>query len=536
MKRIQHFSVAILSLLSSVDAVKPLVDLGYSNYQGKVLSNGVTQWLGVRYAAPPLGDLRFSPPQDPLNNDTVQDAKDWNFICIGTGAASSKIGTTQSEDCLFVNVFAPSDATKDSKLPVFAFIQGGGFNTNSSPYVNGAGLINAGDMDMVVVTMNYRVGPYGFIVDGDKITPNIGLHDQRKALKWVQKYISKFGGDPDHVMMGGDSAGAASVAHHLSAYGGKDEGLFHAAAAESVSFANMLTVKESVYLYDNLAIRLGCVGKNALACLRSKSALEIQVANYNIPYPGAAAAPLYMWTPVIDGDLVPDLTYKLFEEGKFVKVPAIMGDDTNGGTVFTPKNTSTLAESDAILKAQFSFLTLEQLGTINDFYPNKNDTCPNSGCYWRQVSDAYGELRYMCPGIYISNAFTQHGVPNSWNYLYNVEDPDQMAQGLGVPHTVEVYSIFGPEYAGGDPPVSYLEGGVNEDVIPVIQGYWSSFIRSFNPNTHRDSASVKWETWTKKRKQRIVFETGGVTKMEKISKDLQKRCDYFASIGPSIRQ
>ncbi|KAH7002219.1 Alpha/Beta hydrolase protein [Ilyonectria destructans] len=536
MKGLRYFSLAVLPLLRSVNAVKPLVDLGYSKYEGKELSNGVTQWLGVRYAAPPLGDLRFSLPQDPTRNDTIQDASNWGFICIATGSASSNIGTTQSEDCLFVNIFAPSDASKKSKLPVFVFIQGGGFNSNSNAYADGSGLINAGDMDMVVVTMNYRVGPYGFLEDGDQVTPNIGLHDQRKALKWVQKYISNFGGDPDHVTIGGASAGAASVAHHLSAYGGKDEGLFHAAAAESVSFANMLAVKDSVYWYDNLAIRLGCVGKNALACLRSKSALEIQKANYNIPYPGAPAAPIYMWTPVVDGDLVPDLTYKLFEEGKFIEVPAIMGDDTNGGTVFTPKNTSTLAESDAFLKTQFSSLTLEQLDTINNLYPNKNDTCPNSGCYWRQVSDAYGQLRYMCPGIYISNAFTKYGVLDSWNYLYDVEDPDQMAQGLGVPHTVEVNAIFGPKYAGGDPPASYVEGGVNADVTPVVQGYWSSFIRSYNPNTYRDSASVKWQTWTEKRKQRIVFKTGGATKVEKISRDLQKKCDYFATIGPSIRQ
>ncbi|KAH7143732.1 Alpha/Beta hydrolase protein [Dactylonectria macrodidyma] len=536
MKGLWCFSVAATILLSSANAVNPTVDLGYSKYRGKTYSNGVTQWLGMRYAAPPLGDLRFSAPQDPIQNDTVQDANEWGFICIATGSASSTIGTTQSEDCLFVNVFAPSSASKNSKLPVFVFIQGGGFNSNSNAYVNGSGLIVAADMDMVVVTMNYRVGPYGFLEDGDQITPNIGLHDQRKALKWVQQHISAFGGDPSHVTMGGASAGAASVAHHLSAYGGKDEGLFHAVAAESVSFANMLSVEESVYWYENLAIRLGCTGTKALACLRSKSALEIQAANYNIPHPRAPAAPLYMWTPVVDGDLVPDFTYRLFEEGKFIKVPAIMGDDTNGGTVFAPKDTSTLAQSDVFLKTQFSFLTLKQLGDINELYPNKNDTCPSSGCYWRQVSDAYGDMRYMCPGIYISNALTQYGVPDSWNYLYNVEDPDQMKQGLGVPHTVEVNAVFGPSYTGGDPPASYVEGGVNEKVTSVVQGYWSSFIRSHNPNTHRESGSVKWDAWSEKRKRRIAFETGGATKMEKISKDLQKKCAYFASIGVSVRQ
>lgn len=169
--------------------------------------------------------------------------------CIGTKTKAENIDKTDSEDCLFINVFAPSNASSKDKLPVFFFIQGGGFNSNSNPTVNGTGLIKVGDMDMVVVTLNYRVGVYGFLNDGDQVTPNIGLLDQRKGLEWVQRHISKFGGDPGHVVLGGDSAGAASISLHLSAFGGKDEGLFHAVAAESVSFATMLTVKESFYQY-----------------------------------------------------------------------------------------------------------------------------------------------------------------------------------------------------------------------------------------------------------------------------------------------
>ncbi|KAM5345173.1 hypothetical protein ACJ41O_011035 [Fusarium nematophilum] len=527
-------AVALLSSLAH--AVDPVVDLSYSKYRGKDLGNGVTQWLGMRYAAPPLDDLRFKPPEDPIRTRAVQDASDWGLICIATGSDPQEIGKTQSEDCLFINVFAPSGAKAGDKLPVFFFIQGGGFNSNSNPWVNGTGLIQAGDMDMVVVSLNYRVGIYGFLNDGDTVTPNIGLLDQRKGLEWVQRHISKFGGDPDHVVIGGASAGAASVSLHLSAFGGKDEGLFHAVAAESVSFATMLTVNESFYQYESLAIRVGCAGKEVVNCLRSKTAKEIQEVNYNIPYPGGSTPPLYMWTPVVDGDLIQDVTYKLFEEGKFIKVPAIIGDDTNGGTVFTPQNASTLAQSDEFLKAQFPFLTLEQLDRINDLYPNKNDSCPSPGCYWRQVSDAYGDLRYMCPGVYISNAFTLNGVPQSWNYRYDVEDPAQMAQGLGVPHTVEVHAIFGPGLAGGDPPASYREGEENAPVAPVVQSYWSSFIRSYDPNKHRRGGSARWEAWSGRRKQRIVFETGGKTRMEKLGRELEKNCAYFASIGPDIRQ
>lgn len=102
--------------------------------------------------------------------------------------------TTTSEDCLFLDVYAPTNATANSKLPVYLFIQGGGFNDNSNANYNGTGLIQASGGNIVVVTFNYRVGPYGFLTDGNEIEPNNGLYDQRKVFQWVQDNIALFGG------------------------------------------------------------------------------------------------------------------------------------------------------------------------------------------------------------------------------------------------------------------------------------------------------------------------------------------------------
>lgn len=151
---------------------------------------------------------------------------------------------------------------------------------------------------------------------------NNGLKDQRLALQWVQQYISVFGGDPGHVTMGGDSAGAQSVDLHVTAYGGRDDGLFHATAAESQSFSALRTVGESQFAYDNLVIRAGCASKeDTLACLRSLSATELQEINFNTPFPGAQNPPLYMYGPTLDYDFISDYTYRAYAEGKFVKVP-----------------------------------------------------------------------------------------------------------------------------------------------------------------------------------------------------------------------
>lgn len=127
--------------------------------------------------------------------------------------------------------------------------------------------------------------------------------------------------------IGGDSAGAASVDLHLTAYGGRDDGLFHAAAAESQSFGTQFTVSESQYQYDGLVSRTGCnTTVDTLRCLRALSTAELQSKNINIPSPGGAGAPpLYMYSNVIDGDFTTDYTYNLFRQGKFIRVPTIWG-------------------------------------------------------------------------------------------------------------------------------------------------------------------------------------------------------------------
>lgn len=148
-------AVAVLPLFAqAVTAVSPVVHLNYTSYRGTSLPNGVTEWLGVRYAAPPIGDLRFREPQPPESEDGVIDADAYKPFCLGTAAGPPS--NESAEDCLYMNIFAPSTASKGSKLPVFFFIQGGGFNTNSNANLNGSGLVTASDNNIVVVNFNYR--------------------------------------------------------------------------------------------------------------------------------------------------------------------------------------------------------------------------------------------------------------------------------------------------------------------------------------------------------------------------------------------
>ncbi|KAK4454541.1 Alpha/Beta hydrolase protein [Podospora aff. communis PSN243] len=526
--------VTLAVLIPLAASVKPLVDVN-NQYIGQPLPNGITQWLGIRYAAPPVGELRFAPPGDPTYDPEPKQANKHGKICLKTGERANT--TETSEDCLFLDVYAPTWAARESQLPVFVFIQGGGFNANANPNLNGSGLLEASNNSIVFVTFNYRAGPYGFLTDGQHVTANNGLRDQRKALHWVQRHIAEFGGNPAHVVIGGASAGAASIALHLTAYGGRDDGLIHAAAAGSVSFGMMLTARESAYQYRNLLVRLDCAGHDPLACLRSKSVAELQKKNVNDPYPGATNAPLFMWGPVIDGDLITKLPYEAFRDGQFLKVPVIFGDDTNGGTVFTPVMTSTRSESNRWLINQFPNLGIEQLLRLNELYPNSNETmCPEKGCWWRQLSDVYGEMRYMCPGLFLNSALARYGVEASYAYRWNVEDPEEMSVGIGVPHTVEVSALFGPENVEGKSPASYYSNGTNAGAVQAIQGYWTRFIKTFNPNDQESDILTQWETWSKRPWSRLLFDTGGATSMETSLEGLRERCEYLASIGIALHQ
>ena len=520
------FRHPLLPLLAGLAAaVDPLVDLGYTQLQGTALASGATQWLGVRYAAAPTGARRFAAPVDPPASPPgeVVDATRFQPICLPRSAsdftAQPNRRFTVAEDCLYLNVFAPSNATG---RPVLYFVQGGGFQSNSNANFNGSDLAVFGDI--VVVQINYRVGPFGFaqsreVQAGGSL--NNGLKDMIQGLKWTKQYIAMFGGDPDQVVAGGDSAGATAVAMLLPAFADKDPGLFKGIILESASVATVRTLEQGQEQYNCLTNATGCSSDaDSLACLRglNASALLTEQCQFN---------------PHFDGDLVQTSMLDAYRSGKFLQVPAITGACGDEGTKNVPRDTDTIAAARAFINDQASgALSDASLDLIQKLYLDApQPVFPGAGRLWRQLANAHGDFRSTCVTAALADGLARAGVP-AYSYRYAVRDPEQDALGFGAYHTVELNGVFGPDNTDGAPPQSYRTS--NAPVVPVTMAYWASFVKTRDPNRARLAGTPEWKPWTVRGRERLRFETGAGMGMESMNDTQRTNCDMFAPMMAAI--
>ena len=303
-------------------------------------------------------------------------------------------------------------------------------------------------------------------------------------------------------------------------------------------------ISEQEWLYERFVNETGCsAADNALSCLQSLSIESIQASNQVSPFPGGSSSPLpvSVWLPVIDHDLIPDQLYTLFEQGRFIRVPILVGDDTNEGTYFTPNLTSA-GQVKTFMNNNYPGLTLGQLDAIISAYPlnSLQPLLPAHAPYYSVGSAAYGDSTFSCPGNTIAAAMTQYmGVNHVWNYRYNVIDPDNIAAGLGVPHAFETEAIFGVGETGASDWASYHPGGINANVVPLTMDYWISFIRSLDPNTYREAGSPYWENWgssspiTGLGAKRLKIQTNE-TAMESVPNDMIERCGLWKELASSM--
>jgi len=327
-------AVAGLALGTAAAHADPLtVKTEQGKVHGKTINDGkVRAWLGLPYAAPPVGDLRWKAPEPPAKWKGDRDATAFGAHCAQNHVFDDMIfqDSGPSEDCLFLNVYVPADATDKSKLPVMFWVHGGGFSGGGSnePRHNGDFLPLKG---VVLVTINYRLGVFGFLATADLAKEangaagNYGLMDMVEALKWVKGNIKQFGGDPDNVTIFGESAGSFAVCTLMAAAPAR--GLFAKAIGESGG-----ALGAGVLGYDTAEVRakkdgefVDSLGVKSLAELRALPTDKIL---------DAAKKPGVGFPPDIDGKLLTEPVADTFAAGRQAHVPLLAGWNRDEGSFF----------------------------------------------------------------------------------------------------------------------------------------------------------------------------------------------------------
>ncbi|KAF2741918.1 alpha/beta-hydrolase [Sporormia fimetaria CBS 119925] len=487
----------------------PVVDLGYQLQRaaGFNETGRFYNFSNIRYAAPPVGELRFAPPQVPEENRANVNTGSEGRICPQATPAwgaeavqlltklllGVSINDTEpfvppvvnwstplprqdpriSEDCLFLDVFVPEDilASKGNGTgaAVLVWIYGGGY-TGGNKNENPAGLLaasgNVTDGNVIYVAMNYRLGSLGWTsgpsYQAEGGTANLGLHDQRFALEWVQEYIHLFGGDPNRVTVFGESAGGGSIMHQITAYGGeKGPAPFQQAVPQSPGWTPVSSNLQQELTYQGL---LEIANATSLADLRKLSSEDAIKANYlhilSAPYAS------YRYGPVVDGTFAPQQPGQLLAQGRFDKnVSVMVGHNTNEGPYFTPPYIRTNEDFRASLRNAFPYIPEPSLDYIaEDLYPPP----VQGGLYQTQFersSFLIGEAIFTCNTYYLAKAYNNQ----TYNYLFSVPPA---FHGLDVPYT----------YYEGGAPDSSPTGVRNVTVARALQEFITSFAMEGRPD------------------------------------------------------
>lgn len=496
-----------------------------------VVQGETAAFLGIPYAAPPVGELRFRPPEPhapwatPLAATTPASPCPQVLNSVSTNEASA------NEDCLYLNVWTKLGHGRNRKggsRPVMLWIYGGGFQfgSGSSPYYNGALLAEKGDV--VVVTFNYRLGALGFLttpaLDAESpahVSGNYGIEDQQAALRWVRRNIASFGGDPRNVTIFGQSAGARSVEYQLaSPYAA---GLFDRAIIESSGGGAATLAASEAGSSAGIIKAVGCdAAGDVAACLRAVPATDF--LSPTPLSPGNAA-------PVVDGVVIPRQPLDALNSGRFNRVPTIVGSTHDEWTALTwpveaPPNPPVLTE--AAYAAQVSATYRGNALAVLAQYPANSYPTPTQA-----LATAETDSNIACPTLLARQALARY-VP-TFGYEFSEADPARgsllgppvLGLDYGAYHTSDVPYVFGvstPDGAaltGKDVPLS-----------DRIMAYWTNLAKSGGPNLPSlGDAGPYWPDY--RFGQSLISLQDDVAQISEASFEQDHRCSFWNTLPPS---
>ncbi|XP_042556601.1 pyrethroid hydrolase Ces2a-like [Dipodomys spectabilis] len=447
---------------------------------------GVHTFLGIPFAKPPVGPLRFAPPEQPEAWSGVRDATSYPAMCLQNADIMNMLTTVKliippisiSEDCLYLNIYSPASAQEGSNLPVMVWIHGGALVVGMASMNDGSRL--AATEHVVVVTIQYRLGVPGFFSTGDQhATGNWGFLDQVAALRWVQQNIAHFGGNPDRVTIFGASAGGMSVSSHVVSP--MSRGLFHGAIMQSgVALLPDLISSSSEAVSSMVANLSACeqLDSEALvSCLRAKSEEEM-----------LAITKTFRITPgVVDGIFLPRHPKEMLMSADFHPVLSIIGVNTDEYSWVIPKVMGHLDTIKGINKSTLPAIMQNMVGHMNlpaecahllmeEYMGDTED--PQA--LQIQFQDLMGDFMIVMPALQVAHFQSSHAPV----YFYEFQHRKNLtskprAQHVRADHGDEVVFVFGSSLYGSNPDFSEEEELLNRRMMK----YWANFARNGNPNS-----------------------------------------------------
>ena len=441
-------------------------------------------FLGIPYAAAPVGDLRWRAPQPAAAWTTPRPATELGPTCLQNLSLDAQVGRRGTgpllgqEDCLTLNVYAPPAAAAGQGRPVMVWIHGGALLLGSSGQYDPSVLArNTGNL---VVTINYRLGALGFLAHpslrGHPGNGAFGLLDQQAALRWVRANIAEFGGDPHRVTLFGQSAGAWSTCYQMASPGAA--GLFSRAILESGACTTRETSLPASLAEaggERMASALGCEGSDVLACLRAKPAEEVAGA---LAERDGVTGP-NSWAPATGLDVLPLAPRDAFAAGRFNKVPVINGSNRDEGRLFGYlRGFQADLLTAGSYEAEIGRLFPNQAATILDRYPADAFDSPRLA-YAAVLTDGL----FACPARALDRLLTRT-VPV---FAYEFDDPaapfslpvPPWAAPMHAYHTAEIAYVFGSSWILADPADFSAD---QARLSALIQADWGTFARTGSPN------------------------------------------------------
>ncbi|WP_228815140.1 carboxylesterase/lipase family protein [Nocardia cyriacigeorgica] len=467
-------STELIRATATQDESGPVAETDYGRVRG-VRDGGVLVWRGVPYAAAPAGPHRFSLPRPPQTWDGIRDTIESGQIAPQNMDNTVPIdkGLRMGEDCLWLNVFAPA-GTDGGPHPVMVWLHGGAYclGTAAQGIYDGRRLVETGDV--VVVTVNYRIGALGFL-DLSSLSPdfvsNLGLHDQLFALEWVQRNIAAFGGDPDNVTLFGESSGGGCVTALLTAP--RAAGLFHRAIAQSPPATTVFGRERAAGVADRFLELIDLPRERSgelLECPidRIIDAAAILIDEVPIQAPGTLAA-----APVVDGDLLPGYPTDRFRDGLSHRVPLIIGTNKDEASLFRLFRSPIMPVTPEAVNAMLNGvqeshpgMSHERIAEITSAYP---DLAKPRGALAMSTDAAF-----RMPAHWVADTHSRHS--RTWMYRFDHATPMLRAARVGAGHATELPYVFGNFGTFNHDPTFWLGGRkVATEVSGRMMRRWLAF-------------------------------------------------------------